>query len=62
MIVRDVFKLIGKKSQVQKEILTLYFKQEYTAIDISRITEYSYAQVHKTIQLFKNELKEIYRE
>jgi RNA polymerase sigma factor (sigma-70 family) len=62
MIVRDVFKMIAARPKAAQEILTLYFKQEYTAVDISRITEYSYAQVHKTIQLFRNELKEIYRE
>ena len=61
-IMRDIMVLIGTKSPVQKEVLNLYFKQEYSAIDISRITDYSYANCHQIIQRFRNELKELYKE
>lgn len=60
-VMKDVFDLIHTKSEVQIEILMLYFKQEYTAKSISEITEHSYAQTHQIIQRFKNELKELYQ-
>lgn len=61
-VMRDIFKLIEAKSNVQKEILLLHFKQEYSPIDISRITDYSYANCHQVIQRFRNELKELFKE
>lgn len=61
-VMREVFELIETKSEVQKEVLGLFFKQEYSAMDISRITDYSYAQCHQIIQRFRNELKELYKE
>lgn len=61
-MMRDVYKIIQEKPLVQKEVLMLYFKQEYAAIDISRITEYSYANCHKIIQRFREELKETFKE
>lgn len=60
-VMKEVFELIDTKSLVQQEILGLFFKQEYTAIDISRITEYSYANCHQIINRFKNELRDLYR-
>ncbi len=61
-IMREVFELIDTKSDVQMEVLNLYFRQEYTAIDISRITMINYSTAHQIIQRFRNELKELYRE
>lgn len=61
-IIRDIFKLIETKSNVQKEVLSLHFKQEYSPIDISRITDYSYANCHQIIQRFRNELKQLFQE
>lgn len=60
-IMREVFKLIDTKSDVQREVLNLYFRQEYSAIDISRLTNYSYAQCHQIILRFRNELKQLYK-
>lgn len=60
-VMREVFELIDTKSVVQMEVLNLYFKLEYTAMDISQITEYSYAQCHKIISRFREELRELYR-
>lgn len=60
-IMREVFELIDTKSLVQKEVLNMYFKNEYTAHDISQITEYSYAQCHKIISRFREELRQLYK-
>jgi RNA polymerase sigma factor (sigma-70 family) len=61
-IMREVFELIDTKSVIQMEVLNLYFKHEYTAVDISKLTEYSYTRCHKIISRFKDELKELYKE
>lgn len=61
-IMREVFELIDTKSEIQIEVLTLYFRHEYSAIDISRITNIPYKTAHQIIQRFRNELKELYRE
>lgn len=61
-VMRDVFELIDTKSDIQKEVLYLYFKQEYTAKNISEITAYSYARCHQIIQRFREELKELYQQ
>lgn len=60
-ILQEIYELIGTKSPVQREVLKLHLKQDYSAIDISRMTSYSYAQCHQIIQRFRNELKEIYK-
>lgn len=60
-IMREVFELIDTKSEAQKEVLNLYFHQEYSAIDISRITHINYSTAHQIIQRFRNELKELYK-
>lgn len=59
-VMRDVMKLVATKSLVQIEVLTLYLEQEYTAIEISQITEHSYAMVHQIILRFRQECKELY--
>lgn len=61
-ILREILELIDTKSEVQIEVLTLFFRQGYSAIDISRLTEHSYAKSHQIIQRFRNELKDLYRE
>lgn len=61
-IMREVLELIETKSEVQMEVLNLYFRQEYSAIDISRITNIAYGTAHQIIQRFRNELKELYKE
>lgn len=61
-IMREVLELIDTKSKIQMEVLNLYFRQEYTAIDISRITSIPYGTSHQIIQRFRNELKELYKE
>lgn len=59
-LVVEIDELIKTKSLQQIEVLNLWFKQEYSAIDISRITDLSYAAAHQIIQRFRNELKELY--
>lgn len=59
-IVAQLFDLIHTKTPVQTEVLMLHFHQEYTARDISHMTDYKYAKIHQIIQRFRNELKELY--
>lgn len=59
-VMRDVMELISTKSLVQQEVLGMYFGMEYTAKDISKITEYSYAMCHKIISRFREELRTLY--
>ena len=59
---KEIFELINTKSEVQIEILNMYFKQEFSAKDIAAITEHSYSKTHQIIQRFRNELKELYRD
>lgn len=61
-VMREVYQLIQTKSLDQIEVLMYYFQQEYSAKDISEITDHSYAKCHQIIQRFRNELKELYRE
>ena len=61
-IMREIFELIDTKSADQIEVLTLYFKQDYSAKDIAAITKHSYAKTHQIVTRFRNELKELYRE
>ncbi len=60
-VMREVYELIDTKSLIQQEVLMLFFRHEYSAIDISRITSYSYSQCHQIILRFRNELKELYQ-
>lgn len=59
-IVTEVNELIQTKSLQQIEVLTLWFNQEYSAVDISRVTDLSYSAAHQIIQRFRNELKDLY--
>lgn len=60
-IMREIYELIDTKSVAQIEVLNLYFKQGYNAVDIANITNYSYAKSHQIIQRFRNELKDLYK-
>lgn len=55
--IREIYQLIKTKAPVQQEILNLHLKQEYSAIDISRITDYTYSNCHQVIRRFREELK-----
>lgn len=57
---REISAIISRKPKAQQEILSMYVDMEYSATDISKITEYSYAQCHKTIQRFREEMRELY--
>jgi RNA polymerase sigma factor (sigma-70 family) len=59
-LMRDVLKLISTKSEIQQEVLSLYFKQQYSPKSISEITNIRYKACHQIIQRFRNELKELY--
>lgn len=52
----------AKADENHKEILHLHFDLGYSAIDISRVTDNTYANCRKIILRFRNQLKEIYKE
>lgn len=57
---REVYDIISTKSLVQQEVLGLHLHQGYSPTDIANTTEHSYANVHKIIQRFKDELATLY--
>lgn len=61
-VMREIYELIGTKSEVQQEVLTLHIFDEYTVKAISDTTTYSYDQVYKIITRFREELKTLYKE
>ena len=61
-IMEDVYEIIKSKPSVQKEVLTLHIKQDYSAVDISRITDYSHNNCKQIIFKFRKEMKERYGE
>lgn len=59
-VVGEIYDLISTKSVVAMDVLTPHFQQGYTAKEVSEITEYTYANCHKIINRFGQELKELY--
>lgn len=59
-MMKEIFELIGTKSEVQKEVLDLYFHKQYTGVDISHITTHSAGNIRQIISRFRQELKELY--
>jgi RNA polymerase sigma factor (sigma-70 family) len=58
--VNEIEELINTKSIAQIEVLNLWFLQEYSAKDISSITNHSHSSCRQIIKRFRDELKEIY--
>lgn len=56
----EIREIIDTKSVYQQEVLHLYFDNGYSAKDISRISDQNYKAVHKMINRFINELREMY--
>lgn len=59
-VIQEISDLIDTKSVAQIEVLSLHFKQGYSARDISKITEHQYNAVFKMIMRFRNELRDLY--
>lgn len=59
-VVAEIYELIATKSVVSMEVLTYHFQQGYTAKEISEICDHSYANCHKIVSRFRQELKELY--
>lgn len=57
---REVHALIAAKPDVQREVLELHVQHGFTARDIADITPHSYANCHKIIQRFREELRAKY--
>lgn len=60
-IMDEVFRLIDTKNEIQREILSLHFKQEYLPIDISRVTDYNHSSCKQVIKRFRDELKQLFQ-
>lgn len=58
--IKEVYALIKAKDEAPRLILSLHVKHDYSAIDISKITPYTYAMVHKTISRFRQEVRKMY--
>lgn len=59
-VTQEINDLIETKSLVQIDILKLYFQQDYSAKDISRVTEYSHSNCRQIISRFRQELQDLY--
>lgn len=59
-IIQEIEELIDRKPPDHAEILRLHFKYGYSAIDISRITDYTYHKSHKVVYRFREQLKKRY--
>jgi len=59
---RDVYKMIDKRHPVAKEVLTLHFRFQYSPVEVSRITPYSYVNCHKIINNFRKEVRKLLEE
>lgn len=60
-VMREILSEIESKNASQKEILLLYFEQEYTVNDVCKIVDLPYKTVHQTIQRFRNDMKCTYQ-
>lgn len=59
-VVKEIYELISTKSVVSMEVLTYHFRFGYTAKEVQEISEHSYANCHKIINRFRQELRELY--
>lgn len=60
-VMSEIVDLIQQMEGSQREVLELHFMREYKPIDISRVTDSSYAKTHQIIQRFRNDLKDRYK-
>ena len=58
---REIYEIISTKSDVQREILTMHLRHGYDPLDIANQTPHSYANVHKVISRFRDEMKSLYQ-
>lgn len=58
----EIYERIEAKSPIQKHVLMMHFKQGYTAVDISKISDYSFNVIRQIIWRFRQEIKELYKE
>ena len=59
-LLKEILDIVSTKSPVQKEVLELHYKFQYTALEISQLTDYSYALCHKVISRFRIEMRTLY--
>lgn len=59
-LLEDVRRLMKRESKEHQEILHLHFVLDYSAQDISKVTNNTYANSSKVIQRFRNNVKQLY--
>lgn len=57
---REIYDIISTKSPVQQEILNLHLRHGYSPTDIASLTEHTYANTHKVISRFRDEMRSLY--
>ena len=57
-LMRQVYEMIEGKLSSHKEVLLLHFKHEYSAREITNLVPLTYANCHKIISRFRQELQE----
>lgn len=58
--VKEIYKRIQNKNEISRHVLTLHVGDEYSVKDISKVTPYSYSQIHKIVQRFREEVRKMY--
>lgn len=56
----EIEDLINTHTDAQKDILTLHFLKDYSAVDISRFTEHSLSNVYQVINRFRIKVNKRY--
>jgi RNA polymerase sigma factor (sigma-70 family) len=59
-LLKEIYQRIKAKNPIQQEVLMLHFKHEYSALQISQITDCNYSNCRSIIAQFKKELKRKY--
>jgi RNA polymerase sigma factor (sigma-70 family) len=59
-LIEDVKRMIKRETKEHQEILRLHFLLDYSPIDISKVTNNTYANSFKVIQRFRNEVRSLY--
>jgi len=57
-LMRQVYEMIEEKMPSHRDVLLLHFKHEYSAKDVSNLLPLTYANCHKIISRFRQELQE----
>lgn len=59
-LAEDFRRMMKRESKEHQEILHLHFVLDYSAMDVSKITNHTYANSFKVIQRFRNNVRQLY--